>query len=271
MARYQVTLAYDGTDFFGFQRQGEKRTVQVVAESALRSIGWQGKTILASGRTDSGVHASGQVISFDLDWHHSTDALRRAMNANLPDDVAAMVVQTAGEEFHPRYDARVRTYQYRVYCASNRSPLVERYAWRLWPEADIQKLADAAQLLIGTHDFAAFGTSPRPGGSTIRTIFAAGWVQQAGGLQFEVSGNAFLYHMVRRMVFLQVLVGQNQLDLVEWEKAIQEAQPQTPGLAPANGLILTEVRYTLSEQEELIYKADGVCWADERVNPSDEF
>jgi tRNA pseudouridine38-40 synthase len=271
MARYQLTLAYDGTDFFGFQRQGKARTVQVVVETALRKLGWDGKSILAAGRTDSGVHASGQVIAFDLDWAHAPEALRRAMNANLPKDVAVMAVQTAEKDFHPRYDARVRTYQFRIYCSTGRDPLLERSAWRVWPEADMQKLADAAQLLPGTHDFAAFGTAPRPDGSTIRTVFRAGWVQQAGGLLFEVSGNAFLYHMVRRMVFLQVLAAQSRLDLAELRKAIREAQPQTPGLAPANGLTLTEVRYTLTEQEEQIYRAEDICWTDERVHPSDEY
>jgi tRNA pseudouridine38-40 synthase len=260
MARYQVTLAYDGTDFLGFQRQGSQRTVQSAVEAALRKIGWSGSSILAAGRTDSGVHASGQVIAFDLDWAHSSEALGRALNANLPKDVAGLAVQIAEPEFHPRYDARVRSYQYRIYVSPDRNPLLERYAWRVWPKVEPQKLVNAARLLNGTHDFAAFGTPPRLGGSTIRTVFHAGWVLQAGGLLFEVSGNAFLYHMVRRLVYLQVLTGQGRIDLEEWRKAVHEAQPQTPGLAPSQGLTLTEVRYTLTEQEKQVYSADGIRW-----------
>lgn len=260
MARYQVTLAYDGTDFLGFQRQGKQRTVQSVVEAALRNIGWSGSTILAAGRTDSGVHASGQVIVFDLNWAHSPEALGRALNANLPKDTAVLDVHIAENGFHPRYDARVRSYQYRIYTSPDRNPLLERYAWRVWPKVEPQKLVDAARLLIGTHDFAAFGTPPRPGGSTVRTVFHTDWTLQAGGLLFEVSGNAFLYHMVRRMVYLQVLTGQGRIDLAEWRKAVHEAQPQTPGLAPSQGLTLTEVRYTLTEQEKQVYSADGIYW-----------
>ncbi len=129
MARYQVILAYDGADFFGFQRQADgcgQRTVQGVVEQALRRIGWQGRAILFAGRTDVGVHASGQVIAFDLDWLHSTDALLAALNANLPADVAAQAAQLAADDFHPRYDARARCYRYRLFCQPRRDPLRER-------------------------------------------------------------------------------------------------------------------------------------------------
>lgn len=249
MARYQVTLAYDGTHFLGFQRQGKARTVQVVVETALRQLGWQGKTLLAAGRTDTGVHASGQTIAFDLDWTHDLAALGRAMNANLPEDVAVQSVAVTADDFHPRFDAQSRTYQYRVYCEPNRSPLRDRYTWRVWPAAEIEKLQAAASLFEGTHDFAAFGTPPRVKGSTIRTVYRANWEQQVDGLQFEITANAFLYHMVRRIVFLQVLTGQGRLDLEELKLGIVAARPQTPGLAPPQGLVLTKVNYAASEQE----------------------
>ena len=249
MARYQVTLAYDGTHFLGFQRQGKSRTVQVVVEAALRQLGWQGKTLLAAGRTDTGVHASGQVIAFDLDWTHDLAALGRAMNANLPQDVAVQLVAVAADDFHPRFDARSRTYQYRVYCEPNRSPLHDRFAWRVWPAAALEKLQVAASLFEGTYDFAAFGTPPRVNGSTIRTVYRANWERLSGGLLFEITANAYLYHMVRRIVFLQVLAGQGHLDLAELKLGIEAAQPQTPGLAPPQGLALTKVNYAASEQE----------------------
>src|SRR3989337_127644 len=112
MVRYKVILAYDGTDFQGFQRQAKARTVQSVVEAALRSFGWQGKAILASGRTDTGVHASGQVIAFDLDWAHAPEALRSAINAHLPEDVAVQTVTQAADDFHPRYAAQARRYRF---------------------------------------------------------------------------------------------------------------------------------------------------------------
>jgi len=243
MARYQMILAYDGTHFQGFQRQGSTRTVQRVVEEALRRLGWQGRAILAAGRTDSGVHASGQVIAFDLDWAHSPDALGRAVNAALPADVSIRSTVVTGTQFHPRYDATARTYQYHLYCSPERDPLCERYAWRVWPPVQLELLQAAAQLLVGVHDFAAFGTPPRPGGTTVRQVLAAGWQSQAGCLLFEISANAFLYHMVRRVVFLQVLAGQNRLDLEHLAAGVNRAQPQPPGLAQPQGLVLTEVRY----------------------------
>jgi tRNA pseudouridine38-40 synthase len=245
MERYKVTLAYDGTHFFGFQRQGSDRTVQLEVEVALRRLNWQGRAILSSGRTDSGVHATGQVIAFDLEWAHGPEALGRAMNANLPEDVAVKAVEVAPAHFHPRYDATSRCYHYLVLFAPERDPLHDRYAWRVWPPCEIERLQAAARLLQGTHDFVAFGTPPRPGGSTIRTVFHAGWQMKEEGLaRFEVTANAFLYHMVRRMVFLQVLVGQQRIDLAALQGAVETAVPLAPGLAPPQGLFLKEVLYT---------------------------
>ncbi len=243
MARYQLILAYDGTELEGFQRQGSKRTVQGEVEKALHHLGWSGNSLLAAGRTDSGVHASGQVIAFDLDWNHPPEELGRALNAALPADLAVKAVRLAREDFHPRYDALSRTYRYRIIGQPERDPLSERYAWRIWPALDYGLLQAAARELIGTHDFAAFGSPMRPGGSTIRTVLEASWEQHAGYLQFEITANAFLYRMVRRVVFVQVQVGLGRLDLAKFTLGVQAAQPQTPGLAPPNGLSLVRVEY----------------------------
>jgi len=248
MAHYQITLAYDGTHFLGFQRSGKDRTVQGVFEAALRKLGWQERIILFAGRTDAGVHAAGQIVAFDLDWAHSEEALIHAINANLPDDVAVKTAQRAEPGFHPRYQALWRRYQYSIYCAPYRDPLLERTAWRVWPPVDEQRLHEAARLIPGKHDFAAFGAPPRTNGSTIRTVYQAVWQPQKHGLLFEVTANAFLYHMVRRMVYWQVLAGQNRLSLEELALAVEAAQPLTPGLAPPHGLVLAEVGYPESGQ-----------------------
>ena len=244
MVHYKVTLAYDGTQFFGFQRQGRVRTVQLETENALRKLNWQGRAILSAGRTDTGVHASGQIIAFDLEWSHGEPALARALNANLPRDVSVQAVEVAPAEFHPRFDAISRCYEYQVVYSSWRNPLKDRYAWRIWPPCEGERLQEAARLLVGTHDFAAFGSPPRPGGSTIRMVFQASWRKNGeGSWLFEVMANAFLYHMVRRMVFVQVLFGQERLTLEELRNGIEAASPMTPGLAPPQGLVLKEVRY----------------------------
>jgi tRNA pseudouridine38-40 synthase len=258
MERYQVILAYDGTHFLGFQRQGKGRTVQGVVETALRDLGWQERTLLAAGRTDSGVHASGQVITFDLEWDHPAEALLRALNALLPPDVSASAARLTRHDFHPCYDAISRQYRYRIYCSSVRDPLRERYAWRVWPAPQIDLLRQAASHLPGTHDFAAFGSPPRTRGTTMRTVFQAHWQEDGSELVFEIAATAFLYHMVRRLVFLQVAVGQGRLDL---EVISHSLQPQgkgllVKGLAPAQGLMLVEVRYPEDGQRRE-HLADG--------------
>jgi tRNA pseudouridine38-40 synthase len=244
MERYQVKIAYDGTNFQGFQRQGSRRTVQAVIENALRRLNWQQRAILYAGRTDTGVHAVGQVIAFDLDWAHSPEDLGRALNATLPDDVAVREVKIAASDFHPRYSALARSYRYRLYCQAQRDPLRDRYAWRVWPPPQGDLLQQAAALLEGSHDFAAFGSPLKKGGSTLRTVYRARWEQAGDEWRFEVTANAFLYRMVRRMVFLQVQVGQQQLSLAELADALESPRPLTPGLAKPNGLTLEIVYYS---------------------------
>lgn len=253
MERYQVILAYDGSLFQGFQRQGscpgDVRTVQGVVEAALRRLGWQGTSILAAGRTDTGVHASGQVIAFDLEWRHTPEKLLKALNAYLPSDVAARQVQVTSSDFHPRFDAVARHYRYTVYVCDTRDPLRERYTWRVWPLLDFACLCHAASLLVGKHDFAAFGTPPRALGSTIRSINVAKWHQSDDQLFFDISADAFLYHMVRRMVYVQVTVARNWIEIDALRQALENPVDAIhllkPGLAPPNGLTMVDVSYVL--------------------------
>ncbi|MBE0685813.1 MAG: tRNA pseudouridine(38-40) synthase TruA [Anaerolineaceae bacterium] len=243
MARYQVKIAYDGSEFFGFQRQGKTRTVQLEIENALRKIGWVGQSIIAAGRTDTGVHASGQVIAFDFEWKHSEEVLQKALNANLPEDVAVHAVKVANEVFHPRFEAISRCYHYRIYCQPTRDPLRDRYAWRVWPPVSFQDLQLAAKELIGTHNFAAFGLPPKKDGSTVRTIFEANWVDNQEEFLFRVEANAFLYHMVRKIVFLQVKIAQGVWTLDQLYDGVHHQVGQLPGLAIPNGLELVQVQY----------------------------
>jgi tRNA pseudouridine38-40 synthase len=248
MARYQIILAYDGAGFEGFQRQANARTVQQTLEAALRRLGWSGDRLLAAGRTDSGVHAAGQCAAFDLEWVHSPQALRDALNSLLPGDLAVLQAQVTQPDFHPRYQAQWRRYRYRLYCREARHPLLDRYAWRVWPQPELPLLQQAAQSLIGTHDFAAFGRPMRKGGSTVRTVMQAGWRQEADGLVFDIQANAFLFRMVRRLVFAQVLAGQGRLACAEIAALLDDPpEGMVQGLAPPQGLTLWEVGYPFSE------------------------
>jgi tRNA pseudouridine38-40 synthase len=251
MARYQLTLAYDGTDFFGSQRQAKRRTVQGELEKALCTLGWSGRTVLMSGRTDAGVHATGQVAAFDLNWSHSDEDLVRALNATLPGDLAVHQARTVPATFHPRFDASSRRYRYKLFCQPVRHPIRERFAWRTWPAVNGDALGETARLLLGTHDFSAFGSPTTPRGSTVRTVIKAEWLQiEKDEWYFDVQADAFLYRMVRRLVFVQVAVAQGKVSagaiahsLAEQAPAETRTEKIPAGLAPAHGLTLVEVTY----------------------------
>ena len=219
--------------------------MQNEVEKALRRLHWKGNRILSAGRTDAGVHATGQVIAFDLEWKHSELDLKQALNAYMPADVVAQEVRRVNNRFDPRRHAVSRCYQYRIFFQDHRDPLRERYAWRVWPPVDLAMVNRAAEPLIGKHDFRAFGTPPRVGGTTVRVIEKIGWSLKSEELQFEVVGNAFLYHMVRRMVSMQVEIGQGKMNITDLAAFIDPVDPKiyVQGLAPAQGLFLVAVKY----------------------------
>jgi tRNA pseudouridine38-40 synthase len=244
MERYQVILAYDGTRFHGSQYQTDTRTVQNVFEDALTKLKWSGSSVLFAGRTDAGVHASNQVASFDLEWNHSPLDLRNALNVLLPGDVAVRKVLVRSLDFHPRFDAISRTYCYRIYCQSVRDPTRDRYAWRFWPKPDISKLQTASKLFVGIHDFSGFGRATNPGGNTTRNVLSAQWSQIDDEIYFNVSANAFLYHMVRRLVYAQMIVGKGDLSIEELSRFLTNLDTDlVQGLAPPQGLSLIDVEY----------------------------
>jgi tRNA pseudouridine38-40 synthase len=208
--------------------------------------------VILSGRTDTGVHASGQVASVDLDWSHAESDLLHALNAELPVDMAVHQVRMVHAKFHPRFDAISRCYRYRLFCQSLRNPIRETFAWRVWPAINSEVLAGTASLFLGTHDFSAFGSPTTPTGSTVRTVMKAQWMQACDARDewlFEVQADAFLYRMVRRLVFVQVAVAQGKASAEAVARSLAEpAAARTrsgipAGLAPAHGLTLVEVTY----------------------------
>lgn len=250
MAHYKLILAYDGTDYHGFQRQADKTTIQADFEEALRRLGWQGRGVIPSGRTDSGVHALGQVVSFHLDWKHSDATLQNALNAFLPSQIAVQQVEQVPAEFHPRYDAVERAYRYRLYFQRARDPLADRYAWRLDAAPDLERMNRAARELIGEHDFRAFGRALKEDGTTVRRIFSAEWQKTPSGMEFVIRGNAFLYHMVRRIVFILVKIGQAELPEEIVRTGLESGSTGKVDLAPARGLTLMEVVFGGEEKKK---------------------
>ncbi|MCC7117061.1 MAG: tRNA pseudouridine(38-40) synthase TruA [Anaerolineales bacterium] len=244
MARYQVILAYDGSGFQGSQRQVKIRTVQGELENSLRQLGWSAKSVLMAGRTDTGVHATGQVAAFDFEWAHGSSQLLKALNAHLPPDLAIQNLTETSADFHPRFDASARRYVYKLFCDPIRRPLREKLAWRVWPALNEEALQPAADLFLGTHDFGSFGSRTTPNGTTVRKVTKAEWKKMPNGeWQFEVQADAFLYRMVRRMTFVQVAVAQGRCSLEDVRKALSTPTALLSGLAPAHGLTLIEVTY----------------------------
>ncbi len=210
----------------------------------MRTVGWEGRSIRAAGRTDAGVHAHGQVISYQLDWRHPPERLSAALNSLLPRDVAVRQTEPTSTDFDPRFSASGRRYSYRVLSEPAPDPFAERYAWRIWPGLDEPCLAELAQLFIGRRDFGAFGQAPIPGGHSIREIRQAGWLRQDGQLVFRITADAFLHRMVRRIVGSMIEICAGGADRRRLESALDDpAQFWNGRVAPARGLFLEKVEY----------------------------
>ena len=263
MRRYAAILAYDGTDYQGFQRQPEPTpTIQAAVEKAISRVTAQPTRIVAAGRTDTGVHASGQVIAFDVEWKHGNDELLRAINSQLPADIALRELWRQ-ERFHPRFDALWRQYAYRIATPATRHPLLTRHVWQLIGESlDLERMNAAAAICLGEHDFAAFGRSPQEGSAnTMRQIYLSRWETESGEfgktLRYRIRGTAFLYHMVRRLVGVMAQVGQGLISPGEFEAILRSRDiARAKLLAPAKGLILEAVGYPQRQATEPTTRAE---------------
>lgn len=244
MTRFRARIAYDGANYHGFQRQrpGEP-TIQGELERVISHLANQHTAVTGAGRTDSGVHAQGQIISFDIDWRHDSQALLRAINANLPEDIAVLQLSPASPDFHPRYDAKKRAYVYQIYNAPVRNPVYRRYSWHVSKPLDETAMDICAQKVVGTHDFATFGQPPK-GINTVRTIYRAYWQRDGEWLTFYVEANAFLYRMVRSLVGSMKVVGEGKWTVDDFDAAFcARNREKCATVAPPQGLSLILVSY----------------------------
>jgi len=246
--RFRGIVEYDGTEYSGFQVQPSVRTVQGEVESALKRVtrgclDEQPVRVVGAGRTDAGVHSIGQVFHFDSRWCRSRFELQRALNAVLPRDIAIRELGVAPEGFHARYSAQSRNYVYSVLNRETRSPVRERFAHRVGGVIDVDAMNGAVACLVGTRDCAAFGQPPS-GSVTIRTIYRALWRRTGDDLEFDVSANAFLRKMIRRLVGTLLLVGVGSLESDEFESILASKDiGRSAPPAPACGLCLVRVEY----------------------------
>lgn len=247
--RYRATLAYDGTAYFGFQRQESSMpTVQGAVEAVVSRIAGEPVTVIGAGRTDTGVHAIGQVIAFDMEWSHGEETLLRALNAALPPDIAVQALSTTHERFHPRFDAISRMYVYTVIQSPQRQPLLRHRAWYVRQALDLVAMQTAADLLVGQHDFATFGQPPQ-GSNTVRTVYRSLWTQEpepfGTRLLYCIEANAFLKHMVRRIVGGLVAVGSGMLSVEQFAERFERRDVSlAKHMAPPQGLVLEAVHYS---------------------------
>jgi tRNA pseudouridine38-40 synthase len=246
-------IEYDGTDYHGFQRQSSEHgpTIQGTLEEAIERISGKMSVVTGAGRTDAGVHASGQVIHFSTYATLHPQVLMRAMNAVLPRSVAVQWTKEVSDDFHARYSAKSRSYRYTIWNHGAPSPLRARYSYHRSQPLAVGLMNDACQLLLGCKDFGAFGrspdeTNPLKSGphSSIRTMLEACCKRQDALIYCDFTADAFLTGMVRRIVGTLLLVGQRRLSLDEFAAIVQRADKTHPGsAAPSHGLCLVRVSY----------------------------
>ena len=245
MPNIKAVLEYDGTGFFGFQRQPSKPTVQGEIERALSTIFRVDKfKIAAAGRTDAGVHATGQVISFQCPDRFPADRIRPAANGLLPKSIRLRRTEVVPDEFHARYSAKSRTYIYVVLNRETPTAILARYVWHVMRPLDVDAMRCAAEPLVGTHDFASFGMPDRAGGATVRRIRRL-WIRpRKDAIYFGITADAFLRGMARAIVGVLVETGIGKRSPDEVAEILSARDRRVCGAcAPPRGLFLTRIEY----------------------------
>jgi tRNA pseudouridine38-40 synthase len=243
---YRVTLAYDGTDFAGFQLQRTSgRTVQGALEQALRRLAGGARiAVAAAGRTDAGVHALGQVAAFELPRELEPEALQRALNGLLPDDVRVLAAARAPAGFHPRRSAVSKLYRYVLDCGGVQAPQRRRFAGFCPSLLDASRVRAAAALYLGRHDFASLASSGSSATTTVRTVARSEAAFEPGTLVYETEADGFLRKMVRSMVGGLIAAGRGARSVEELARALAARDRRAwPAPAPACGLTLVRVDY----------------------------
>jgi tRNA pseudouridine38-40 synthase len=248
MRNLKLTIAYDGTDFAGWQIQPEAATVQGTLSLSIGRITGEKVLPQGSGRTDAGVHALAQVATFQTESAVPTTNFVIALNDLLRASIRVLSAEDVAPDFHPRKSAQAKTYRYRIYREAICSPFLSRYVWHYPYPLDEAALREAASLVEGEHDFTSFAAVDpergREGISNVRRIFSSQWRKEAFELIYEVRGNGFLHHMVRNLVGTFLLVGKRTLKPVDLTRILEAKDRSAAGAtAPASGLYLVNVEY----------------------------
>ncbi len=244
MRTLKLVVAYDGSAYHGFQKQKNNVAVQNILEEVLSKLCGETVLIAGSGRTDAGVHAYGQTISFTTNGSIPCANIIRASKKMLPPDIVIISAEEVAEDFHARYSAKWKRYMYRIVENEYDSPFEVKYAWQMRERLDIDAMNEAAAYLLGTHDFSAFRSSGSIEGNPIKTMYEARWERRDGQLLFAIGGDGFLYHMVRNIVWSLVQVGLGKRSVQDFAAELEAKRCEFMNEpAPAQGLYLQEVFY----------------------------
>jgi len=238
----KVVLEYDGTDFYGWQIQPEKRTVQGVLESVVEKFLRKKIQVIAAGRTDTGVHALGQVANFFIENDYDEETIKNAINANLPGDIFVRAAEQIDNSFHSRFDALSRIYIYKI--SKKKSVFKKRFSWYYGHTLDILYMNKGCELLLGKKDFTSFAVSKSKKENMNMDIKRCYFRETENEIIFEIEADRFLHKSVRTIIGTLVLLGSKNLDVVDIEKILQAKDRRSAGsTTPPHGLFLKEVKY----------------------------
>ena len=242
---FKLIIEYDGSRYHGWQRQKNDPSIQAEIEKALKTMTTEKVTVIGSGRTDSGVHAKGQVANFECETRLKPEALMNGLNSLLAEDIKIKVCEQVGASFHARYDAKSKIYHYRILNRATPAAIGRQYQWFIRKALNREAMRTAISHIIGRHDFKAFEGSGSPRQSSIRRVHSADLVEHAGGLLiFHIEADGFLRYMVRNIVGTLVDVGLEKLTPQDFKHILDcKDRSQAGATAPAQGLTLIKVNY----------------------------
>lgn len=248
MKRIFLRVAYDGTDFVGWQIQNEGRTVEGELNKAINALTGETIEVIGASRTDSGVHAKGNVAVFDTESTVPADRFMYALNSLLPEDISVVESKEVAADFHPRHCSSIKTYEYRIFVSRINDPLKRRYAYRFPTELNVERMDEAAKYLIGEHDFKSFCCVRTQAETTVRKIYSADVFHDGDDIVIRVSGAGFLYNMVRIIAGSLMEVGSGKKDSIHIKEVLEGTDRTLAGpTAEPQGLTLVNIEFACEQ------------------------